>query len=51
MVMAKADSRLNERGSVRVSLNQCAPSAEAGGAAALDQRRKRTRDHLAGIAP
>jgi hypothetical protein len=48
---AKADSQLHERASMHVSLNQCVPSTEIWGTAALDQRRKRTQDHLAKIAP
>ena len=36
---------------MRVSLNQGAPSTEIWGIAALDQRRRRTQDHLAKIAP
>ena len=48
---AKADSQLPEGADVRASLKQCALSTETWGTAALDQRRKRTRDHLARIAP
>jgi SAM-dependent methyltransferase len=48
---AKTDSQLNEEAPARASLDQCAPSAETWGTAALDQRRKRTQDHLARIAP
>jgi hypothetical protein len=47
----KADSQLQERAGMRIALNQRAPSAEMWGIAALDQRRKRTQDHLAKIAP
>ncbi len=36
---------------MRASLNQPAPRTEVWGIAALDQRRQRTQDHLAGIAP
>ena len=36
---------------MRASLNQLAPGTEVWGIAALDQRRQRTQDHLAGIAP
>jgi hypothetical protein len=48
---AKADLQLQERGGMRVALNQFAPSTEMWGIAALDQRRRRTQDHLAKIAP
>ncbi len=47
----KADLQLQEGAGMRVSLNQCAPSTEIWGIAALDQRRRRTQDHLAKIAP
>ena len=47
----KTDSQIRERISMPVSLNHCVPNAEKWGADALEQRRKRTRDHLAGIAP
>lgn len=47
---AKADSQLREGAEVDASLKHCAPSTETWGTAALDQRRKRTRDHLARIA-
>ena len=47
----KADLQLQERADMRVSLNQGAPSTEIWGIAALDQRRRRTQDHLAKIAP
>jgi SAM-dependent methyltransferase len=45
------DSQLNEEDRLRHSLAECVPSTEIWGVAALDQRRKRTRDHLARIAP
>ena len=48
---AKADSQLPEGANARASLKQCELSAETWGTAALDQRRKRSRDHLARIAP
>jgi SAM-dependent methyltransferase len=48
---AKADLQLQERAGMRVALNQCTPSTEMWGVAALDQRRRRTQDHLAEIAP
>ena len=48
---AKADSQLREGAEVDASLKHCAPSTETWGPAALDQRRERTRDHLAKIAP
>jgi len=48
---AKADSQLPEGADARPSLKQCAVSTETWGTAALDQRRKRSRDHLARIAP
>ena len=48
---AKADSQLPEGANARPSLKQCAVSTETWGTAALDQRRKRSRDHLARIAP
>jgi len=51
MDSAKADLQLQERADKRVALNQYAPSTEMWGIAALDQRRMRTRDHLANIAP
>ncbi len=47
----KADLQLQERAGMRVALNQCTPSTETWGVAALDQRRRRTQDHLAKIAP
>jgi SAM-dependent methyltransferase len=47
----KADSQLPEGADVRASLNERALSTETWGPAALDQRRNRTRDHLAKIAP
>ena len=48
---AKPDSQLDEEAQVRDSGVQSPLSTETWGVAALDQRRKRTRDHLAGIAP
>src|SRR5439155_13769032 len=48
---AKADSQLPEGANARASLKQCELSAETWGTAALDQRRKRSREHLAKIAP
>jgi SAM-dependent methyltransferase len=47
----KADLQLQERAGMHVAPNQCAPSTEIGGVTALDQRRRRTQDHLARIAP
>jgi hypothetical protein len=46
----KADLQLQERAGLRVSLNQGAPSTEIWVIAALDQRRRRTQNHLAKIA-
>src|SRR5262249_44656860 len=51
MSWAKADSQPRDEAPVGASPEQCAPSTEAWGTAALDQRRIRTRDHLARIAP
>ena len=48
---AKADSQLRQEGDEHASPGQCAPGSETWGTAALEQRRKRTRDHLARIAP
>jgi len=48
---AKADSQLREGAEVNASLKHFAASTETWGTAALDQRRERTRDHLARIAP
>jgi hypothetical protein len=47
----KADLQLQERAGMRVSLNQGGPSTEIWGIAVLDQRRRRTQNHLAKIAP
>src|SRR5438093_13575910 len=43
---AKADSQLPEGANARASLKQCELSTETWGTAALDQRRKRSRDRL-----
>ena len=46
----KVNSRLNDTGSMGAFLNQCEPRTDSWGPAALEERRERTRRHLAKIA-
>ena len=46
-----ADSQLRQEAGEHASPEQCTSGSETWGTAALEQRRKRTRDHLARIAP
>src|SRR6185436_16651795 len=45
------NSQLNGSGSMTVLTDECEPNAATWGPAALEQRRERTRAHLAKIAP
>src|SRR2546423_13933371 len=45
------NSQLNGSGSMTALADECEPNAATWGPAALEQRRERTRDHLARIAP